>query len=128
MSDSTGDESGTFSFYADANTRAEITDFEARNNYDTRTEALNDLIESGLRSKRAPMLEQWHRHSIQAAHYLMVAALVITTIGASPAGHSLTEGVWMGGIMLLSGLALLALVELARFARRANDLGELIER
>lgn len=114
------------SFKTDPETIAEVDDYEARRDLDSRSEALERLVKVVLREQKTPLLYQWQKNAVQASHYLMIAAIVVAVIGITPAGFNWTTGAWAGGALVMVGLAIIAVVEAARTVRGTNELGEAI--
>lgn len=108
----------------DDETSTRIEDFREQHGYDKKGDAVRALLLTGLREQHAPILFSWRENAIQASHYLMIAAIVFAVIGVSPAAFDWQTGVWMGGALVLVGLALVAVVEAARTVRGANEIGE----
>ena len=105
-------------------TEDRIERFQQKRGFEKRSDAVKELIKTGLREQKIPVLYQWQTNAIQASHYLMVAAIVVAVIGASPAAFDWVAGAWMGGALVLVGLALVAVVETARTLRASNALGD----
>lgn len=110
----------------DEETETRIEQFRQKRGLEKTSDAVKELVQTGLREQKIPVLYDWQKHAIQAAHYLMVAALVFAVIGISPAGFNWVASVWIGGALILVGLALIAAVELARTIRASNTLGDSI--
>lgn len=108
----------------DEETEARIEQFKEKRGLEKRSDAVKELIKTGLREQKIPVLYDWQRNAIQASHYLMVAAIVVAVIGVTPAAFNWTTGAWAGGALVMVGLTIIAVVEAARTVRGTNELGE----
>lgn len=119
---------GPLSFKPDKDLAERIDNYTERYNFDTQSDALRSLVESGLREHKTPLLDGWQDHAIQSAHYLMVAAVVAVVFGLSPAVMDASTGMWIGGILVLTGVSALSVVELARAATGVGHVRAFIRR
>lgn len=110
----------------DEETATRIERFREKRGLEKRGDAVKELIKTGLREQKIPVLYDWQHNAVQASHYLMIAAIVVTVIGLSPAAFGWLAGAWMGGILVVVGLALIAAVEVARCLHGSNEIGEAI--
>jgi len=113
-------------FRADEATKDAIDDFKERHNYDSRSDAIIDLVKVGLRERKTPLLYNLGETAISAAQYLMIAALVVIVIGASPAGFGTVAGMWIGAALVCVAAFVLAVVELLKAANGQSAIGSLL--
>lgn len=112
---------GPLSFRPDEDLAERIENYTDRYNFENRGKALEHLVEAGLQQHSTPLLDDWQDHAIQSAHYLMVAAVVAVVFGMAGV-VTIDTGVVIGGILILTGVSLLSVVELARTAAGVGRL------
>jgi len=113
-------------FRADEATKDAIDDFKERNNYESRSDAIIDLVKVGLREQKTPLLYNLGETAISAAQYLVIAALVVIVIGASPAGFGTVHGMWIGAALVCVAAFILAVVELVKAVNGQSAIGSLL--
>jgi hypothetical protein len=113
-------------FRADEATKDAIDDFKDRHGYDNRSDAIIDLVKTGLREQKTPLLYNLGETAISAAQYLMIAALVVIVIGASPAGFGTAHGMWIGAALVCVAAFILAIVELLKAINGQSAIGSLL--
>lgn len=113
-------------FRADEATKDAIDDFKERHDLEHRSDAIEHLVKTGLREQKTPLLYDLGQHAIQSTQYLMIAALVVVVIGASPAGFGTASGMWIGAALVCVGAMNLAIVEVLKALNGQSELGALL--
>jgi len=91
-----------------------IDDYQTRAGFDNRSDALEDLLRTGLRESRSPILARWREKCIEWAGLLGVFAMVFLAGGVATPAVTARTGYLMSIVLIAIGIGLLGMLELAR--------------
>jgi len=116
----TGDK--TLGFRPDSELREEIEDFKSRRDIDKTSQALEELVEVGVRETRGPILYRIKEQAIDAAFYLTLVAVVTVVIGFTTTALERGNSIEIAFVILAIGMMPIAIIELVRFGRGQSAL------
>lgn len=119
----------TISFKTDGATASEIENYEGRSpTADNRSQAVEELIQVGLREQRGPLLYRWRDSAADVALIFCAAAVSAVIIGIGTPVLALGAAVQVGAAFALVALALVGATELARTVNGQSELASLLRR
>jgi len=114
----------TLGFNADDTIQDRVDEFKEREDYDHRSEALEQLVRVGLRETRSPILYRLKEEVVDWAGWLGLTALIAVVAGITTPVLAVTHGLMIATVLIAVATGLLALVELLRVLRGESELGE----
>ena len=118
----------TISFTAESRTAADIETYEARTGKDNRSQAVEELVEIGLREQRGPLLYRWRESAADVALIFACGALATTIIGMGTPLMSLSAALGVAAAFAAVGMGLVAAVEVGRTFNGQNELARVFRR
>lgn len=112
----------TVGFKADGSQQEDIEQYKTRNGLGSTSEALEDLVEMGLREARGPILYRIKQQAIDAAFYLGLVALVTIIIGFTTSNLTPGNAIEIALVMVAIGMMPIAILELVRYGRGQSTL------
>jgi type IV secretory pathway TrbD component len=116
-------DSKTIGFRADEDLQERIETYGSEQGYDKQSEAVEDLVKTGLREKRQPLLYRAKGSASSIALGLTIAAVVAVVLGFVTTLWTIGQGVVIALVLIASASATLMLVELPRMVSGQNHLG-----
>jgi hypothetical protein len=119
-----GTRTKTLSFSTTAERRTAVEQYQQREGYDTKTDALEELVAIGLRESRYPVLHRWKTQATNWAGQIGLMSLVVVIAGFLTDVVTPVHGLQIALVMLTLACVLWAAVELARTATGQSALGQ----
>lgn len=116
----TGDK--TLGFRPDPELRSDIEDYKSRKGIDSTSEALEELVEVGVRETSGPILYRLKEQAVDAAFYLALVAIVTIVIGVTTTTLATGSAIQIALVMLAIGMMPIAIVEVVRYGRGQSVL------
>lgn len=110
----------------DEDTASAVEHFQERHGYDSRSEAVGELVKIGIRETRAPVLHRWRNNAIDAAYHLFLVGVVTGVAGWATTLLAPAQGARVAVVLWLTSLALVAAVEVPRSVVGCNELGSFL--
>lgn len=107
----------------DAERIEEVEQFQKRNGFDNRSQALDHVVDVGLREQRNPILWRLKDRVIDWVSILGIAAVMVYIAGATTGIFTMTAAAQFSVAMLITAAVLLAGFELARVVTGMNAVG-----
>lgn len=105
---------------------SDVEEFVARGGYESRNQALEDLIRTGLRESKYPILTRLRERVIHYSAMLCVFALVFIAGGVVTEPIHFANALLMAIVLVAMAVGLIAVVELARLIRGTSELGSAV--
>jgi len=104
-----------------------VKEYQQRQGHETRSEAVRDLIKTGYREQRSPLLYRAKQQSKDIAFYLPLVATTVVIIGQLGSVLAPQTAWQIGAVLVVMSIAPLAAVEgivraLDRYSGREVDL------
>lgn len=110
-------------FRADRDVSAAVDRFEARGEYDSRTDAVQDMIRIAERETRYPVVYRLKTEVLNWAGHLGLAALLVVVAGFTTTVFTPIHGLQVALVLVAMALGLVAAYELARAVTGQSVLG-----
>lgn len=115
----------TLGFEADQELQDAVKRYETRHNCSSRSEALEQLVTVGIRESRNPILYRCKDYAIEGAWYLSLIGIGTIVMGVMTDLMSAGHAIQIAAVLVSIGAALIASVELLRFAGGHGSLAAL---
>jgi len=113
----------TVSFKTDSSQKQRIVDFKDRNGYEHLSEAVEDLVDVGLREQKSPIVYRLKDRVVDWASALALAAVIVVVGGATTKVVAMSHAVAFSVVLLMFAVMLLGMYELTRVSVGANEIG-----
>lgn len=94
--------------------------------YESRNQALKDVIRVGLRESQSPILTRIREQAINYANMLCLFALVFLAGGIVTEPIEFANALLMAVVLVGAAVLMVGIVEAARLLRGANELGSAV--
>lgn len=105
-----------------------VDEYADRAGYEHRSPALQELIRTGLRETRAPLLTRFREQAINYANFMAIFALVFLAGGIVTKEIAFTTGLRMSLVLVLGAIGIVAFLEVIRLFNGQSELGETVHR
>jgi hypothetical protein len=103
--------------------RERVDEYKQRAGYESRNQAVQDLLRTGLRESQSPILSRWREQTIEWAGHLALFAIIFLAGGVvTPIGFGWAA--MMSLTLLAMAVGLVGLVEAGRLLRGQSQLGD----
>jgi len=113
---------------ADEDFDEQVTKFQRDRGFEEKSEAVEQLIRVGLRESRSPVLYRFKDRVVRWAGDLAVFGILAGLIGFATPVLSVRDGTILAVGLLITGVGLLAVVEIARVLGGTNAAGDSLRR
>lgn len=114
--------------YASTELDERVEAYQRREDIDDQSEAVRQLIRVGLRESRSPVLYRFKDRVVRWAGDLAIFGILAGLIGVVTPVLSVRDGAILGAGLLITGVGLLAMVEIARLIGGTNAAGDSLRR
>lgn len=113
----------TVSFSATEDLHGRIEAYQDDGDFDNRSNAIRDLIETGLREQSSPILWRAKDRVVDWASILAIAAIVVFISGATTSALPFTSALKFSFSLFVVAVLMLAGFETARMLAGTNSMG-----
>lgn len=106
-----------------AETRNKVEQYKDNREFDSRSDAVEDLINVGLRERQAPLVSRVRERAFDTAYHLPLVAVVTVVTGWMTTALTPAHSLQIAVVLLVIGVAPLATVELWRAGAGQSELG-----
>jgi len=104
--------------------REAVEEYRDKAGYDSINAAAEDIMSTGLREVRSPLLNRLRERALGLAEMLTVFALVFLAAGAINPSIPYAEGFRMAIVLLAFAVAIPGIAEFSRLVAGTNEIGD----
>lgn len=116
----------TLSYNASEDHKDRVEAHKRNNGHESRSEAILDLVETGLRESNGPIRHSWRESTTTVALHFALIAISVIVLGFTTNIATVSAAVQVAVVFAVVGLGLVGFVEFARVVSGQNELGALL--